>query len=185
MKRVLAWVLAILTFALCGYLFATACYWLEDAIAQDDPKPQPVFDCLKLNEVKLTSQYWVMYPSIKGDTIKRDYTPQWWEAWDSLQGQGFWLGYDRGGFDWPKDVYIYGQLWLPLEDGKEPRQVLFYFSKQTPDRFYILPFVSIQPYADSNGKHFGSHPCAAYVVKLEYIKPLLPDMVAAVEKLTS
>jgi hypothetical protein len=31
-----------------------------------------------------------------------------------------------------------------------------------PDYVYYLPFNDITPYADSNGNHYGVHPCGAF-----------------------
>jgi len=72
----------------------------------------------------------------------------------------FWVGYENGGFDWPQDVQPVLQLTLMMADGAE-RWLDVWWSEQTPEVYYALPFVTVEAYADAQGEHYGTHPCAA------------------------
>lgn len=75
-------------------------------------------------------------------------------------GDSFWVGYDNGGFDWPGDVQPVLTLTFEMQDG-ESRWLDVFWSEATPDVYYALPFVTVEPYADAQGEHYGTHPCAA------------------------
>jgi len=77
--------------------------------------------------------------------------------------RSFWVGYAAGGFAWPADVRPALTLTLTMADGGE-RWVDVYWSEQTPDAYYALPSANPTPYADSNGEHYGTHPCAAILM---------------------
>lgn len=81
----------------------------------------------------------------------------------------FWVGYDAGGFAWPtEDVHPILTVTLWLEDGSE-RWFEVYWSEQTPDRYYALPYDDPTPRADADGQHFGTHPCTAILMtEVEY-----------------
>ncbi|MBK9751735.1 MAG: hypothetical protein IPO91_33900 [Chloroflexi bacterium] len=72
----------------------------------------------------------------------------------------FWVGYENGGFDWPQDVQPVLQLTLMMADGAE-RWLDVWWSAETPEVYYALPFVTVEAYADAQGEHYGTHPCAA------------------------
>ena len=75
-------------------------------------------------------------------------------------GDSFWIGYENGGFDWPQDVQPVLQLTLVMADGDES-WLDVWWSAQTPDVYYALPFANTVAYADAQGEHYGTHPCAA------------------------
>ena len=77
--------------------------------------------------------------------------------------RSFWLGYDAGGFAMPADATDALRLTLYTEDGRE----LWFdvlWSEATPDTYYALPFAVTEAYADANGEHYGTHPCAAFTL---------------------
>jgi len=75
-------------------------------------------------------------------------------------GDSFWVGYDNGRFNWPQDVQPVLTLTFAMQDG-ESRWLDVFWSARTPDVYYALPFVTVEPYADGAGEHYGTHPCAA------------------------
>ncbi len=80
----------------------------------------------------------------------------------------FWVGYENGGFAWTNDVMPVLTLTFAMADGSE-RWLDVFWSEQTPDTYYALPFANPTPYADANGEHFGTHPCAAILMtRAEY-----------------
>ncbi len=75
----------------------------------------------------------------------------------------FWVGYENGGFAWTSDVMPELTLTFTMADGSE-RWFDVFWSEQTPDAYYALPFANPTPYADANGEHYGTHPCAAILM---------------------
>ena len=92
--------------------------------------------------------------------------------WQGIQGFNIWLGYPtkgetpawgiKHGFAWPNDVQSDQLITLSTSVGE--RYVLIVSSQLTPDTYYILPFISMEPYADSDGNYYGAHPCGAFSV---------------------
>ncbi len=87
-------------------------------------------------------------------------------------GRSFWVGYEHGGFAWTNDVEPVLTLTLYLEDGEE-RWLDIFWSEQTPEDYYALPFANTVAYADVNGEHFGTHPCAAILMTTAEYQSLL------------
>lgn len=77
--------------------------------------------------------------------------------------RSFWVGYENGGFAWTNDVMPLLTLTFTAEDGSE-RWLDIFWSEQTPNTYYALPFANTAPYADANGEHYGTHPCAAILM---------------------
>lgn len=77
--------------------------------------------------------------------------------------RSFWVGYENGGFAWTNDVAPLLTLTFVMADGTE-RWFDVFWSGQTPDAYYALPFANPTPYADANGEHYGTHPCAAILM---------------------
>jgi len=77
--------------------------------------------------------------------------------------RSFWVGYANGGFAWTSDVMPELTLTFEMADGSE-RWFDVFWSEQTPDAYYALPFADPTPQADANGEHYGTHPCAAIVM---------------------
>lgn len=77
----------------------------------------------------------------------------------AIDGESFWVGYERGGFAWPDDVEV--ALTLTFDGGQ---WLDVYWSAQTPNVYYALPFADPAPRADANGAHYGTHPCAAILM---------------------
>lgn len=90
--------------------------------------------------------------------------------------RSFWVGYDHGGFAMPADATDALRLTLTTADGGE-RWFDVLWSEQTPDTYYALPFANTVAYADANGEHYGTHPCAAFVLTGDEYA----DLVAALE----
>ena len=86
--------------------------------------------------------------------------------------RSFWVGYAAGGFAWPDDVMPELTLTFEMADGSE-RWFDVFWSEQTPDTYYALPFANPTPYADANGEHYGTHPCAAILMTAAEYKALL------------
>ncbi len=81
----------------------------------------------------------------------------------------FWVGYANGGFAWTSDVMPALTLTFTMADGSE-RWLDVFWSEQTPDAYYALPFANVIPYAEADGSHFGTHPCAAILMsRAEYL----------------
>jgi hypothetical protein len=88
-----------------------------------------------------------------------------WENLGQLQGvPDVWVGYDNGGFDVSGDAY---RLWtIQAYAGNNPIMVWINYSRSA-NEFYWFPFANIVPYADTNGDHYGPHPCGAFRVSYE------------------
>lgn len=82
--------------------------------------------------------------------------------------ESFWVGYERGGFDWPEDVEPV--LTLSFDGGQ---WLDVWWSAQTPDVYYALPFADPTPRADGAGEHYGTHPCAAIRMTAEDFTALM------------
>lgn len=77
--------------------------------------------------------------------------------------RSFWAGYENGGFAWPDDVRPALALTFTVTDGSE-RWLDVFWSAQTPEVYYALPFADPTPRADAEGNHYGTHPCAAVLM---------------------
>lgn len=77
--------------------------------------------------------------------------------------RSFWVGYENGGFAWVNDVMPELTLTFTMADGSE-RWFDVFWSEEAPDEYYALPFANPTPYADANGEHYGTHPCAAILM---------------------
>lgn len=86
--------------------------------------------------------------------------------------RSFWVGYENGGFAWTNDVMPELTLTFTMADGSE-RWFDVFWSEQTPDAYYALPFANPTPYADNNGEHYGTHPCAAILMTAPEYQALL------------
>jgi len=70
----------------------------------------------------------------------------------------FWAGYDAAKpFNTPDDE----QPLLRIRSSNEIPEIALSKANSTPDLIYAYVFADVTPHADANGKHFGSHPCAA------------------------
>jgi hypothetical protein len=115
--------------------------------------PQPVIECLGIPEAEAG-------------------------GWQNIQGQDIWLGYPttgetpqwgtQHGFAWPSDVQSHQLTTLSTSVGE--RYVLVVSSQTTPDTYYVLPFISMEPYADANGNYYGAHPCGAFSVTYDQLQ---------------
>lgn len=73
----------------------------------------------------------------------------------------FWVGYDNGGFN-VEFLEATPALTLTLytADGRE----LWFDVFEHAGVYYALPFANVVAYADANGEHMGTHPCAAFTL---------------------
>lgn len=85
----------------------------------------------------------------------------------------FWIGYDHGGFDAAfMDADPALTLTLTTADGRE----LWFDVFEHAGVYYALPFATTTAYADVNGEHYGTHPCAAFTVTAATFARLLAAM---------
>ena len=89
--------------------------------------------------------------------------------------RSFWVGYENGGFAWTNDVMPELTLTFEMADGSL-RWFDVFWSEQTPTTYYALPFANPTPYADGNGEHYGTHPCAAILMTEGEYRALLNDL---------
>lgn len=85
----------------------------------------------------------------------------------------FWLGYDHGGFD-------------PAYFDSEPALTLTLWTADGGERwvditehagvYYVLPYATTTAYADANGDHYGTHPCAAFTISADAFARLLATL---------
>lgn len=82
----------------------------------------------------------------------------------------FWVGYDNGGFN-VEFLEATPALTLTLytADGRE----LWFDVFEHAGVYYALPFAMTTAYADVNGEHYGTHPCAAFVISPQRYVALL------------
>ena len=87
--------------------------------------------------------------------------------------RSFWVGYDNGGFDAAfMDADPALTLTLTTADGREQ-----WFDVYAGDGvYYALPFAVTEAYADVNGDHYGTHPCAAFVMTEQMYRALLRSL---------
>lgn len=93
----------------------------------------------------------------------------------AIDGDSFWIGYERGGFAWPDDVRWVLNVTLWMQNGDE-RWIEVYGAASTPDVYYVLPYANTVAYADSNGEHWGTHPCAAVTISGEAFEAIMAEM---------
>lgn len=75
--------------------------------------------------------------------------------------RSFWVGYDHGGF---APAYFESEPALTLtlytaDDGERWIDIT-----ETGGVYYVLPYAQTEAYADANGEHMGTHPCAAFML---------------------
>jgi len=88
------------------------------------------------------------------------------ESWNNLlqiKGRDIWLGYDQGGFDVPEDIIPLFRF-RGIGEENQAVELWIWWARSTPASLYWFPFPSVVPFADSNGDHYGIHPCGAYIV---------------------
>lgn len=80
--------------------------------------------------------------------------------WDA--SQSIWRGYQSAEpFAQPSDAFKHWSVTMTGTDGTE-QWIYLLDSAQTPDTFYIYVFDNVEPFADTNGNHYGIHPCRAF-----------------------
>jgi hypothetical protein len=87
-----------------------------------------------------------------------------WDDLLALEGVSVWVGYDAGGWDVPEDIHNHGRI-TGTQYG-ERVEVWVWHSDQS-DRYYLFPFSSMRRFADSNGEHYGVHPCGGFEVVID------------------
>jgi hypothetical protein len=93
----------------------------------------------------------------------------------AIDGDSFWVGYERGGFAWADDVQPVLTVTLWMADGDE-RWIDVYGAASTPEVYYVLPYANTVAYADSNGEHWGTHPCAAVTISAGEFEAIMAEM---------
>lgn len=87
----------------------------------------------------------------------------------------FWIGYDAGGF---APAYFESEpaltLTLWMADGDER----WLDVTEHAGVFYVLAYAQTEPYADANGEHMGTHPCAAFTIDGAQFARLLDSLEA-------
>ena len=82
----------------------------------------------------------------------------------------FWVGYDSGGFSVEfLEATPALALTLYTADGRE----LWFDVFEHAGVYYALPFATTTAYADANGEHMGTHPCAAFTLTADEFARLL------------
>lgn len=89
--------------------------------------------------------------------------------------RSFWVGYENGGFDWRPDIRPVLTMTMYMVDGDD-RWIEVYFSNQTPDVYYLLPYSNTDYYADANGLHPGYHPCGAFLLTVAEYENLVSSL---------
>ena len=89
--------------------------------------------------------------------------------------RSFWLGYDSGGFAaayFDSDPAL--TLTLAAADGGERWLDI----TEHAGVYYVLPYAMTTAYADANGEHYGTHPCAAFTITGDEFARLLAALEA-------
>lgn len=95
---------------------------------------------------------------------RHDLTPEQVEEFYAIEGYGdLWIGYANGGWAVPLDAVYVGRLYL-WSDDSDRAMVWFFVAESTPEWTYWFVFDTLKPTADSNGQHWGLHPCGAFRV---------------------
>ena len=91
--------------------------------------------------------------------------------------ESFWVGYDSTGFVEEflaaTRRVLTATLWTA--EGSE-RNVDVFWTHETPELFYVLPYSTVEQYADSSGQHYGYHPCAAFTISYTEYADLLLEL---------
>lgn len=87
---------------------------------------------------------------------------------------------DYGYFDQPEDVTLALRVQMWTQTGKDKRYERWLHAEYSAstDRYYLMAFATIIPFADKQGKHFGTHPCAAFRYKPEFFEKFLAELKA-------
>jgi hypothetical protein len=131
-------------------LFALAVLFLYHSGAQE---PAPT-DCLPFTwgeEITAIAQ---------GRLVNVPLSVNVWNELQDFTGPSFWLGYDNGGFDLPRDASLVFVISGRSFETNERFAIYALYSADT-NRFYWLTFANLTPHADRNGNHYGVHPCSA------------------------
>jgi len=130
-------------------------------IATTDNLP---LDCVA-DADNLTLQAWQRaYPSFDIDTEQ-------WQTLTRIEGNSVWVGYSDGGWNVPADVIGAWQIEGDIDNS--PVSIWIWSSEQT-GAYYIFPFADTSLFADSNGQHYGMHPCGGWRVDhSDFIIPVI------------
>lgn len=89
-----------------------------------------------------------------------------WQEWQELEGRDLWLGYENGGWETSGD-----ERWAGRLIGRDFEVWLFH--SETRQEYDILPFANTRAYADSQGNHYGVHPCGGWAVDDTILEDLI------------
>lgn len=85
------------------------------------------------------------------------------EALATVEGESIWIGYERGGWNYPPGFkeMTFTRYWVFGKREGVRFWVILYIGAEWS---YGFTFSNTEVYADANGQHVGQHPCYAYEV---------------------
>ncbi len=84
------------------------------------------------------------------------------DNWQNVRGVSIWPGYENDGYKIPSDWYFLPDEIFYTSVGTRYMWIVGIRSMQ--GTIYVFSFISMEPYADANGEHYGVHPCGIYQV---------------------
>ena len=115
---------------------------------------EPILDCLgdaaDLDDV-----------TVQTGNRNRPMTTAQLDALAAVDGESIWIGYERGGWDYPDGFkeMTFTRYWVFGKREGVRFWVILYIGAEWS---YGFTFSNTEVYADANGEHIGQHPCYAY-----------------------
>jgi len=151
MRMVIATFLVILSFT----TIAT-----QNPIGQCDVLPIKVYDTLScLGDLD---------QAVFRQRVNREWIRFGLVGYQGINGFENWVGYPEG-FDIPPSAKWFAKL----SEVNGEREIWVFYSEETPDLLYVMPFLTTMLFGDAEGNHFGAHPCGSYNVDKQQFLTML------------
>ena len=89
-----------------------------------------------------------------------------WNDLQQIEGRDLWMGYENGGWETTGDEYGVQKL-----SGADYEVWIFY--SPTRNEYDLLPFANTALFADTNGEHYGMHPCGGWAVPVDALDMII------------
>lgn len=97
-----------------------------------------------------------------------DLEPIW-----TLRGRSIWVGYANGGWDYPEGLeeWASDRYWIKGDKAGTPFWAIIYVTDH--DYAYGYVFDNTVAFTDSNGEHYGQHPCGGWELDSATVEQVL------------
>ncbi len=129
--------------------------------SQEDRFDDPIFECL--GDTDSISKPTLQYRRNDGMPENVPLTHQSLEKIWTLTGDSIWIGYENGGWAYPENMseMEFERYWIFGKKSGVNFWVIIYVSD---DYTYGFVFENTEAYTDSNGEHYGQHPCGGWEI---------------------